>query len=154
MVLRLLACVLLLIGATASRAAGAGEPSGSNCALVDPPNDAGESPEHDIYLRVYPRNTAITAAYSGCQITWAPRVRGWNMLSVTVIAEGDPVRVWLPARPADPVNACRYAKGKLVAGDRQACPSPLFLMPQTVPAGCTALMKDAGDVRVPGCVFE
>ena len=151
--LHALAGLAFVFGATASQAANL-EPTGTNCALFVPPNDAGESPDHDIYFRVYPRAAAITSTYTGCQILWAPHVRNWSKISVTVIANGDPVRLWLPAQPADPVNACRYEKGRVVGGDAHSCPAPQFLIQRSLPAGCTAQIREAEGGPVPGCEFE
>ena len=148
-----LAALAIALGASAAQAANV-EPTGTNCGFIVPPNDAGESPDHDFYLRVYPRADAITAAYSGCQVVWIPQGRAWSKASVTAIVHGDPVRVWRPAHPDDPVNACRYEKGRVVAGDAHACPAPQFLIQHSMPAGCTAQLKESEGVPVPGCEFE
>lgn len=150
MKLQFLVCLALAIGVSASHAQGT-EPAGQNCRLLAPPTDAGESPDHGIVLRIYPRASEISPSYSGCQTMWAPQANAWIRISETEIINGDPVRLWTPAGISDATASCRYAKGKTISGDARSCPAPEFLIQQSFPAGCASKLFAAKGGQVSGC---
>jgi hypothetical protein len=130
------------------------EPIGANCRLSAPPADAGESPDHGVAIRIYPRARDISSSYTGCQTLWAPQKEAWVRISVTELVKGDPIRVWTPAGVDDAMNACRYEKGKTVSGDARSCPAPAFLIQQSFPPGCTAKLLAAKGGPVSGCDLD
>jgi len=154
--IRLLVLLLLLSLSLAAVAADMSAPRGANCALVAPPRDAGEEMNHNQTLRIYPRITRIDAKYSGCQTLWAPAKNGWEIVAVTQIIAGDPVRIWSPHAIEDPGRyACRYSRGKVVSGKAATCVAPEVLLMHSVAAGCFAKMFKAHQTTsVRGCEYD
>ena len=146
----LAACLIIVLCASDSRAQST-EPTGQNCRLAVPPSDAGESPDHGVVLRVYPRARDISSRYSGCQTMWAPQAERWLKISVAEIVNGDPVRLWTSDDVGGAISSCRYEKGKIVSGEAGACPAPAFLIQQSFPAGCASKLFAAKGGPVAGC---
>jgi hypothetical protein len=157
-VVSLLMC--LLFCALSVHAADTGKPTGKNCALASPPAAAGETVNHGIILRVYPRNKDIDTRYSGCQVLFAPEGEKWIVLSLTEVMAGDPVRVWSDYETDAEVLACRFKQGKLVQGSSDTCPASRFILLESLAPGCTRLVQDAvakyglGAPRTPACEYQ
>jgi len=117
-------------------------PKGANCSLAAPPSDAGEEFNHGVTLRVFPRVRDIHDSYNGCQNLWAPNGAGWEIISITEVLAGDPIRVWLPYAP-EAALACRYKRGQVVVGNPEACPMAKHLLVRSRAPGCVEKMKAA-----------
>ena len=135
-------------------------PTGKNCNLATPPEDAGEEMNHGITLRIYPRARDIDSSYSGCQVMWMPYQNNWEVVSVVAIASGDPIRIW-SAHESDPTRlGCVYKKGKVVKGDAKNCAAPEYLIAKSLAPGCVAKISEAVAqrgiaTRLPaGCEYE
>ena len=135
-------------------------PSGRNCGLDGPPENAGETFVHGITLRVYPRALDLSKEYTGCQTTWLPDGSKWVALNIVIIEGGDPVRIWA-ADDSDPLRfSCIYKKGFVVGGDAKNCPVPQSLIAKSVAPGCIEKMGKAisegglSAPRPPGCKYE
>ena len=150
--------VLLLLTSLSMAAwsADASAPQGTNCSLDAPPPDAGEEMNHGATLRIYPRIVRIDAHYSGCQTLWAPTKTGWEIIAVTEVSAGDPVRLWSPHASGDSERyACRYSKGKVVSGKAATCAAPEFLLMHSVAPGCVGKMLNAQQgSNVRGCEYD
>lgn len=83
-------------------------PIGNNCNLTAPPQSAGEEMNHGIVLRVFPRAKDIGPSYSGCQALFVPHGGGWKVVSLTEVAQGDPVRVWSPHERLAKLKSLRH----------------------------------------------
>jgi hypothetical protein len=142
-------CVVPNAAATAND-----RPTGKNCDLRIPPKNSGEDEDHAILMKVYPRISAMARNYTGCQAVWFRNTKAWEIISVTVLRNGDPVRIWAPS-PADAVRySCRYQHGKVISGDAKNCVAPEVLLQGSVPAGCmTKIAASAGSKASPaGCM--
>lgn len=87
---------LLLAGISLSVLAQAG-PQGENCQLQTPPPGAGET-YHFVRgtpytMKVFPRLSAITATYSGCQVAWIDIGQGEKVLRIEM-RQGQAVALW------------------------------------------------------------
>lgn len=157
-VISLLMCLLFF--ALFVHAAGADKPIGKNCDLTSPPATAGETVNHGIILRVYPRNRNIDTRYSGCQVLFAPEGEKWIVLSLTEVIAGDPVRVWSDYETDAEVSACRFKQGKLVQGRSDTCPASRFILLESLAPGCTRALQDAvakyglGAPQPPECEYQ
>ena len=118
-------------------------PTGSNCNLMTPPATAGEEMNHGITLRVFPRAKDIDAAYTGCQAVLAPVEGKWEVVSLTVIEKGDPVRIWSAHDTEGSSLSCRFRKGEIVKGNPDACPAPQFLLMKSLAPGCVQTFREA-----------
>lgn len=143
-----------------ARAAGTDKPIGKNCDLTSPPAAAGETANHGITLRVYPRAKDIDARYSGCQVLFAPEGKKWSVVSLTEVVNGDPVRLWSADETDAEALACRFRQGKVVQGNPHTCPAPEFILLKSVSPGCTRILQDAvakhglGAARPPECEYQ
>jgi hypothetical protein len=154
---------LLLIGiffTASAHCADNARPQGKNCNLSTPPATAGEETNHGVILRIFPRAKDITASYTGCQVLMAPNNQGWTVISLTEIIQGDPIRVWSDYAQDESTHTCRYRKGKVVRGDANNCPSPQYILMQSLPAGCVRILQDAmaqqgsATTMPPQCEYE
>lgn len=118
-------------------------PQGINCALKEPPAEAGEETNHGMVLRVFPRAKDIGAGYTGCQALMALYGGEWEVVLLTEVVAGDPVRVWSAHESDQRKLACRFNNGKLVRGDEKVCPAPEFLLLKSLPAGCVSVIREA-----------
>jgi hypothetical protein len=116
-------------------------PTGLNCNLAAPPRNAGEEQNHGVILRVFPRAKEIGATYSGCQILFAPDGKGWTVVSLTEIVEGDPTRVWSQYERIPEKLQCRYKAGKVVEGNPDSCPAPEFVLIKSMAPGCVRVVR-------------
>lgn len=137
------ASLLLLVLASLVHGAGAMPPEGKNCSLALPPAGAGEEMNHGQVLRVFPRAKDIGVNYSGCQVLFAPAAGEWQVVSLTEVVNGEPVRVWSDHEKDEAVLACRYASGKVIAGDPDNCPMPELLLVKSMAPGCVKAMQEA-----------
>jgi len=137
----LLMCLLLCT--LSVHAADTGKPTGKNCDLASPPAAAGETVNHGITLRVYPRTKGIDTRYSGCQVLFAPEGEKWIVLSLTEVIAGDPVRVWSAYETDAAVLACRFKQGKVVQGNPDTCPASRFILLESLAPGCTRALQNA-----------
>ena len=143
-----------------AHAAGTARPAGQNCALVTPPAGAGEEMNHGVLLRIYPRAKDIGADYSGCQVMFAPHAEGWQIVALTEVVGGDPIRIWSEHERDQTVLACRYKGGKVVAGNAEKCPAVEFLLVKSLAPGCGKLLQEAAakgglGAQYPAhCVYE
>jgi hypothetical protein len=128
--------------------------------LALPPATAGETANHGITLRIYPRAMDIGTRYSGCQVLFAPEGEKWIVLSLTEVIDGDPVRVWSAYETDTEVLACRFKQGKVVQGNSDTCPAPRSILLESLAPGCTRLIQDAvtkyglGAPRPPECQYQ
>lgn len=134
-------------------------PEGANCQLKSPPAAAGESSNHGVTLKVFPRRKDITASYTGCQILWARYEGEWKEVSVTAIEGGYAVRLWSghsldqePFRNQEPFR-CRYLEGTVIRGDPRLCPDPQSLIVRSMAQGCVEKIREQGKAA-DGCHFE
>ena len=150
-------CILILsLLVLANEVADSAEqrPTGKNCDLQTPPEDAGEDINHGIIQRIYPRASEISKDYVGCQIVWVADGMTWITIAAVSIERGDPVRVWSPYE-TDPIRlACRYKEGKLIEGDRARCPAPDHLFAKSLPPGCVERITNAGGRFPPDCSYD
>jgi hypothetical protein len=157
--MRLVLSLVLALQCTFSVAQPIGRPVGTNCSLAAPPATAGEDHSHGIIVRIYPRAKDIDANYTGCQLTWLPDGRRWQVVSIVEIKSGDPLRIWSPDN-SDPVLRCFYRDGKVISGDAKNCAAPEFLITKSMASGCVekvARVVAQGGVgtRWPaGCEYE
>ncbi len=127
-------------------------PAGANCNLSAPPTESGEDAVANTVFLVYPRASALSASYSGCQATWFAKTDGttipseWSVLAVALLERGKLVRIWSPLQGMEQKNACRFSNGATVAGDPKACrhPSSEEFPTRSFPAGCLKKMQAAG----------
>ena len=130
-------------------------PKGQNCALNSPPATAGEEINHGVTLKIFPRARDMARTYTGCQTLWMPEGNKWMVVSMVVIASGDPERLWSPNATDPKRAACRYKYGKVVSGDPHQCPSPEFLIMKSLAAGCVErIVRSGGTAFPPGCEYE
>jgi hypothetical protein len=152
--------VMLLIYCTPVLAGEIDRPTGQNCNLVAPPDTAGETSNHGVTLRIYPRAREIDTSYSGCQSLWVPDKDEWSLIFLVVIESGDPVRIWSPDDPDQELAGCVYQKGEVVKGDPETCPAPRSLIMKSLAPGCeekirSAIAKDGlGAPLPPDCDYE
>ena len=71
-----LAALCCFLGACALLAE-AKRPTGQNCDLAAPPEDAGEEADHGVLLFVFPRARDIGVNYNGCQTVWTKGQEGF-----------------------------------------------------------------------------
>ena len=116
-------------------------PAGRNCNLTAPPAAAGEETQHGKTLRVFPRNKDINASYTGCQVLFMPWRAKWEVIALTEIVNGDPVRVWSDNAGGTGRLACRYRSGKVVKGTPQTCPATEELLTKSMAPGCLDLIR-------------
>jgi len=64
------AAAAILLFLSAAKAALAQMPAAPNCAVDQPPADAGVSATPGGFLLVHPRNVALTDRYTGCKTLW------------------------------------------------------------------------------------
>jgi hypothetical protein len=143
--------VVSLILAACARAAEL-RPTGANCALESPPPTSGEEALRGHKLLIFPRAKDIDSTYSGCQGLWAPQGNSWALGSLMYIENGQVVRVWAGANPNDPILACRFRDGKLVAGDAAVCPSLQLLPHKSLASGCFDKVRASGSFP-PECQY-
>lgn len=157
---RLSTFVALLFCAGSALSAGDQRPRGTNCNLSAPPSSAGEEFNHGITLRIFPRAKDIGSTYSGCQMLWSPDARGWVLISMVEITNGDPTRLWFPHQSEADIASCRFKQGQVVRGDASKCPIPQQLILRSMSPGCVAKIRDAvanggiGVDRPAGCEYE
>jgi hypothetical protein len=128
-------------------------PEGANCQLKFPPATAGESSNHGVTLKIFPRRKDVTASYTGCQILWAPHEGEWKEVSVTAIESGYAVRLWSAHLPDQEAYRCRYLEATLVRGEPRVCPDPQALIVRSMAPGCAAKIREQG-AAADGCHFE
>jgi len=151
----LLACLLLI--ALPALADETGRPAGDNCNVPSPPDSAGETLDHGVLLKVFPRARDIGPAYTGCQGRWADDKKGWRLAGLAVIRKGEPLRYWTPEVS---FVTCIYDKGKVVLGDAKSCPDQRELVLKSRAAGCEEKIRrtieQGGNPspHLPGCEPE
>jgi hypothetical protein len=144
-------------------------PTGRNCNLTLPPAAAGEETLHGKTLRVFPRSKDIDASYTGCQVLFMPWRAQWQVVVLTEIVKGDPIRVWSDEHGDSSAHhgahhgdssahlACRYRDGKVVKGNPQTCPPVEELLTKSLAPGCLDLIRVAAAkdaVRPEQCKYE
>ena len=120
-------------------------PTGRNCGLAHPPTTAGEEYWHGVTLRIHPRANRIDRSYSGCQTVFLPSANGWQVVSITEVLRGDPVRIWTSVPSEFALNECRYKGGRLTHGDADRCPVPQSLLMKSMNAGCIKAMRSRAE---------
>jgi len=149
----------ILIGSLAAVAAEP-RPVGRNCDLSSPPAEAGEETNHGMILRVFPRAKDIDSQYTGCQVLMVDYAGKWEVVALTEVVKGDPVRVWSAHESDQSRLACRFKNGQLVRGDPNSCPEPRFLLAKSLAPGCVQIIRDAvakhglGARRPSQCEYE
>ena len=143
----------------------------TNCALLSPPEDAGETQAHGVILYIYPRSHTIDVDYSGCQNQWFLDDDHFRKLSVVhynsgVITAYDNINL-----RGDIGYHCQYENSSLSGKDASEntstntstntnandsrCPDLLQLKKKTYQAGCYSKSKlnnsDSYDVSMPSC---
>jgi hypothetical protein len=139
--LRAIALALLCICGAISSYAQNLRPSGANCTLEAPPATAGEESNHGVLLRVFPRAKSIGRSYTGCQVVLAQADSKWQLVSLTEIVRGDPVRIWFESPRSDNSLSCRYRAGKVITGESNDCPAAEFLLAKSMARGCVAKLQ-------------
>ena len=156
MMRNIFALIGMFLYAAAAFSSDAGRPTGRNCDLVSPPASAGELMNHGIVLRIYPQAKDIDAAYTGCQLLFAPpcsvtltsaREPGdsekWLVVSMTQIINGDPNRLWFADEEDSQELDCRFRQGKVVQGNPGRCPTPESLIMKSLAPGCSRIIQEA-----------
>jgi hypothetical protein len=98
---------------------------------------------HGEVIRVYSRAKDIGVKYSGCQVLFVPAAGEWQVVSITEVVNGEPVRVWSEHEQDESVLACRYSSGKVIAGDPDNCPKAELLLVKSMAAGCAKAIREA-----------
>jgi len=154
----ILSVVLLTLMLTSANAQE--RPTGLNCNLKVPPKEAGEEHNHGAILRIFPRAKNIGSTYSGCQTLFAAEQDRWVIVAMTEVVKGDPVRIWSEIETAPNFLACRYAKGKVVRGDREQCPDAQHILAKSMAPGCVERLRrlveknGLGTPLPKGCAYE
>ena len=135
--LALLLCVWPLV------AFGAETPSQTNCALQEPPEEAGElipvAGRTQSAGRVFPRLSQIPVDYTGCQVAWI-RVDGQTTVrSATLVRSGHVVSV-MPTPTEGAV--CEQGERTVKTG----CDSLRYYVLVSYPPGCAARAVATGQV--------
>ena len=144
----------LILGVTLCIAAFSGfaaeEPKGQNCALTDPPAEAGESfpmyrGDPVIFGRIYPRLSDIPTDYTGCQVLWATFENQRRTRSLLFLRKGEVAAKY----PGPVVPMCKPGERTLDTGcePRQRA---LFV---SFPAGCLKRTMELRDLP-PDCKEE
>lgn len=131
----LLGILLILVVALPASSA---MPQGENCAMSAPPRDAGELILPDGGMqKVFPRRSALTQTYTGCQLAWTETPRGsssWKLVSYAHLTKGV---VDYYRRLSLPDSTCRYSHGKVVGGKQvQNCPDNTSAVLSSMRPGC------------------
>lgn len=116
-------------------------PTGTNCALESPPATGGEESNHGALLRIFPRAKDIGPTYTGCQVVLTQTGSKWQLVSLTEVVLGDPVRIWFESESTTPALSCRYRAGKVVSGDAATCPMAAFILLKSLAPGCVVRLK-------------
>jgi hypothetical protein len=143
---------LLAIGGL-SQASETTRPIGVNCALPEPPADAGEGAVHGTTILVYPRAKDIASNYTGCQTVFAEIDGKWSTVVMVEVVDGDPIRIW----PEDETSECLFQKGRIIRGDPDNCPSSEDLLVKSMPPGCVKAKREAAEKYAPkvdACEYE
>lgn len=153
---RFLLIVLIgFIGSMNSTWGAENRPNGLNCNLQAPPLASGEEFNHGVVLKIFPRARDLPKNYTGCQSFWMPDKNSWAIISMVVIEQGDPVRIWSPHNlGSSSADGCRYKGGRVVQGDSSKCPSPEYLIMKSLPPGCVDKLKNSGGRFLPGCEYD
>lgn len=157
--MRFCVAVLIIMQCAVAIAGERERPTGHNCELSAPPENAGEDFEHGVVIRIYPRANDIGKKYTGCQTMWMPGEKKWSIISIVAIEAGFPVRIWVPSISGPIPASCRYRKGRLFKGDEKNCPDAKTLIAKSLAVGCGEKMKSAVAAglraQLPaGCMFE
>lgn len=127
----------------------------TNCGLLSPPDNAGETQAHGVILYIYPRSHTIDTSYSGCQNQWFLDDDHFRKLSVVhydsgVITAYDNINL-----RGDVGYHCQYENGS--ANDRR-CPDLSKLKKKTYRSGCYSQSKlnssDSYEVSMPDCQLK
>lgn len=148
--MRTSALLLTFLSVAQIEAAAEPIPDATNCRLSAPPGESGETLNHGAVFKVYPRASAISRNYTGCQSMWVASGQQWARMSLVLIEAGDPTRIWGPDGVGPDLSACRYRAGELVAGSESTCPMGQFLIQSSMPPGCVAKSQKAGRIA-DGC---
>ena len=134
----------------------------SNCNLLRPPVDAGETQVHSVTIYIYPRSHTIDETYSGCQNQWFLDDDHFRKLSVIHYNNG-------AITAYDNINLrgevgyhCQYGNEHLsdhTAGQNDSrCPAPAQLQKKTYQSGCysqsTLNSADSYEVAMPSCELK
>ena len=130
----------------------------SNCNLLTPPDDAGETQAHGVILYIYPRSHTIDSHYSGCQNQWFLDENHFRKLSVVHYKSG-------VITAYDNINLngnvgyhCQYENGSLSGKNDSRCPNFLQLKKKTYQSGCYSQSElnnsDSYDVSMPSCKLK
>lgn len=113
----------------------------SNCNLLSPPENAGETQAHGVILYIYPRSHDINESYSGCQSQWFYDEDHYRKLSVVHYKKGMAVAY-------DNINLngkigyhCSYKNSALSLVSDKRCPQHHLLRKKTYQAGCYSQSK-------------
>jgi len=130
----------------------------TNCDLVVPPQDAGETQAHGVILYVYPRSHTLTADYDGCQNLWFLDADHYRKLNTVHYVKGEITGYDNIDLTGNIGYQCHY-DGKLLAADSDGrCPALERLKIQSYQAGCYSQSKlnesDSYDVAFDYCRLE
>ena len=86
--MRLVLTILLLFNSILGWSNDNNRPTGMNCDLSSPPENAGEEHIHGTIIKIFPRARDIDNKYTGCQTTWMPDENQWAVLTIVAIESG------------------------------------------------------------------
>lgn len=122
--------------------------SAPNCDIEVPPDGAGEDAVHTVLVKVFPRKSAVSSDYSGCQTAWFQKGETWERFSVMFFQKGQ-LLTWLSSDDGSgPLGlVCRFSNGKLAAKQPAKCYVPIAGLQPTFAPGCMAEMIKSGSIK-------
>jgi hypothetical protein len=138
-------CILWLIFLSACSSMKNGKASDTNCAIDEPPAGAGEDAAHKTLLKIFPRNSDMGAAYSGCQTVWVRDGNSWAVLMIGVFENGEVTQMKFPSEPGNAVEQCVKRSGALVKGNTNVCHAMDAFPYSSAPPGCLSCLSRASE---------
>lgn len=110
--------------------------SGTNCDLVKPPVDAGETQAHGVILYIYPRSNTIDKSYTDCQNQWFLDEDHFRKLSIVYYMNGAATSYDNLNIRGDISYRCQYVDRRPTDSSDRRCPDFERLMIKTYQPGC------------------
>ena len=131
-------CLLSLLFVAGAATAGDPIPRGNpNCNIEIPPPESGESYDHGVHIRSYPRNAIVPANYTGCQTQWVEIDGKWRANSKMYFVARKLAVWWRISDRSSPEGVyCFFEDAKLVAGPPGPCFVPGSAPMASYPPGC------------------
>ncbi len=109
----------------------------SNCNIIQPPKEAGDSLLNSRLMKIFPRRKHMEENYTGCQTLWLDVQRRHKLEKIMVLYfEKGEIKVQQHME-AGRSFSCRYDGGLLFPDARAECSSRSIGALSSVPAGCT-----------------